>query len=256
MGGPVKVGLGVLVAALVAVLIVSATGGDDSDSPTTPTVAGGQPKSPASAKPGAGKEASKGSNSAGGGQSSSGSSAAPIEEEAAGFTESAGSEGQSGSDGSGGNGSKGNGGKVGGSGASQGSGKLGSAKKKKGSKPSSQATAGLDPEAAAASAVLESYMAARGAQDWSTACAKMTPKAISSLERFAAGGRGCAATFAAVYPFLEPGVWANTMSGPISSLGADGVAVYHGTTGKNYAMPMVKEGGGWKVAALGPTAVS
>ena len=48
------------------------------------------------------------------------------------------------------------------------------------------------------------------------------------------------------------------MTGPIVSLrieGAGGVALFHGTTGRDYTMAMVKEGGAWKVAAVGPVAV-
>jgi|GEM_PF-5269289 len=248
MGGWVKVTLGLLVAALVAVLIVSFTGGDDSTSPSTATVADGQSKGPAGAK--GAKE------SAGAGSKKGGANGVASVEEEAGFTGSSGapeeqSDDSNGSGGSG-KGSKG-GGKVGGSDAtSHGSKKK---KKKKKSKAASQAPQ-LDPETAAASAVLEAYMAARAAQNWPTACAQMTPRAIRSLERFAGAGRGCAATFAAFYPHLAPGSWDNTMTGPITSLRADGVAIYHGTTGRDYAMPMLKEGGGWKVAAVGPIAVS
>jgi hypothetical protein len=45
----------------------------------------------------------------------------------------------------------------------------------------------------------------------------------------------------------------NTLTGPIAVLrveGNKGYALYHGTGGKNYAMPMVKEGDTWKAAAL------
>lgn len=248
MGGWAKLALGVLVAALVAVLIVSFTAGDDSTSPSTATVADGRSGSSADTKSDAGPGASEGSKDGGSG---SGSAAAPAKE--GGFTGSSGGEEGSGSNGSGG--SKGSG-KVGGSGAtSGGSSKLGNAKKKKGPKAGSQAP-NLDSETAAASTVLEVYMAARAAQNWPTACAQLAPGGIKSLERFAGPGRGCAATFAAVYPRLEPGAWANTMTGPITVLRADGVAIYHGTTGKDYAMPMVKEGGAWKVAALGPVVVA
>lgn len=249
MGGWVKLALGVLVAALVAVLIVSFTASDDSTSPSTSSVADGQPKGSADTKSDAGQSAPKGSkkDAADGGASS----AVPAEE--GGFTESSGGDESSGSNDSGGRNS--NGTKVGGLGdASDGSGKVGKAKKKK-TKAASKAP-GLDPEAAAASAVLEAYMAARGTQNWPTACAQMTPKAIASLERFAGVGRGCVATFAAFYPHLAPGSWDNTMTGPITTLRADGFAIYHGTTGRDYGMPMVKEGGGWKVAAVGPIAVS
>ncbi|HVQ58607.1 MAG TPA: hypothetical protein VMS60_06830 [Solirubrobacterales bacterium] len=238
-----------------AVLIVSATGGDDSTSSSTATVADGQPKDPAEAK-GAKNSADGKPKKSGAKSDGSASGAAPAEEEA-GFTGSAGggeepSGGDTGSSGSE-KGSKG-GGKVGGLGDSASHGSKKSKKKKKKSK-AAQAPK-VDPETAAASAVLEAYMAARAAQNWPTACAQMTPKAISSLERFAGAGRGCAATFTAFYPHLVPGSWDNTMTGPITTLRADGVAIYHGTTGRDYAMPMLKEGGGWKVAAVGPTAVS
>jgi hypothetical protein len=259
MGGWVKVVLGMLVAALVAVLVISFTSGDDSTSTSTPTVADGQPNGSVDANE-AGKKASKASTKDEGGQNSAGANSAVGSNPAEELPGLASPEEPSGSpDDSSGKGS--NGGKVGGSGnASHGSGNLGKAKKKK--KKKSKTTSppsGLDPETAAASAVLVTYMTARGAGDWPTACAQMTPKAIGSLERFAAGGKGCVATFSAVYPHLEPGAWASTMTGPIASLrvtGSDGIAIYHGTTGRDYSMPMRKEGGTWKVAAIGPVAVS
>jgi hypothetical protein len=257
MGGWVKLALGVLVAALVAVLIVSFTGGDDS---STSTVADGPSSGPTDAKAGAEKSAdgkSKGGAKRAGSQAGKpAESAAPVEEEA-GFTESSGgSEEQSSGDSGSGGSSKGSegGGKAGGLGNATSQGSKKSKKKKK--KKSKAAGPTVDPDTAAASAVLEAYMAARATQNWPTACAQMTPKAISSLERFAGAGRGCAATFAAFYPHLAPGSWDNTMTGPITSLRADGFAIYHGTTGRGYAMPMLKEGGGWKVAAVGPVAVS
>ncbi|HEX6665447.1 MAG TPA: hypothetical protein VF081_02500 [Solirubrobacterales bacterium] len=259
MGGWVKVALGVLVAALVAVLVVSLTNGDDSTSPSTATVADGQSAGSADAKGDAkkgadGKSKKDGAKSDGGQAGKSAESAAPVEEEA-GFTgSSGGEEEQSSGDGNSGGSNKGStgGGKVGGLGNAT-SKKSGKKKKKK---PKANQPPKLDPETAAASAVLQAYMSARAAQDWPTACAQLAPSGIKSLERFAGPGRGCPATFSAIYPRLAPGTWANTMTGPIASLSANGIAIYHGSTGRDYAMPMVKEGGTWKVAALGPTVVA
>jgi hypothetical protein len=259
MGGWVKLALAGLVAALVAVLLISFTSGDDSTPPSTATVAEGQPKGPAEAKADAGKNAGgnpSGDKSDGGEAGNSAESAAPIEEEA-GFT-GAGSEEESGGDSGSGDANKGGsgGGKVGGLGnaASQGSKKSGKKKKKK---KASKAPP-TDPERDAASAVLVAYMSARAAADWPTACANLSPPATKPLEKVAGSGRGCVGTFTAVYPHLEPGAWANTMAGPITSLrveGASSVAFYHGTTGRDYSIPMRKEGGVWKVAALGPVVV-
>jgi hypothetical protein len=52
---------------------------------------------------------------------------------------------------------------------------------------------------------------------------------------------------------------ADTMVGPIAVLrvkGNNAYALYHGTGGKDYAMPMVKEGNSWKAAALLETEVT
>lgn len=258
MGGWAKLALGVLVAALVAVLIVSFTSDDDSTSSGTATVADGQSSDAGDAKAGDGKGAdgeSKqgGAKGDGGNANKPAESAAPVEGEA-GFTgSSGGSEEQSGGDSGSNKGSEG--GKAGGLGNATSQGSKKSGKKKKKSKKKSKAASG-DPERDAASAVLVAYMSARAAADWPTACAQLAPQGIKSLERFAGPGRGCVATFTAIYPRLAPGTWANTMTGPITILRPDGVAIYHGSTGKDYAMPMVKEGGAWKVAALGPTAIS
>ena len=55
---------------------------------------------------------------------------------------------------------------------------------------------------------------------------------------------------------LEGGVdWLNT-AGPIDSLRVDSeraFALYHGSDGSDYFMPMALEGGSWRVAGLAPT---
>lgn len=259
MGGWVKLALGVLVATLVAVLIISATGGDDSSSPSTATVADGQSDDSADKKADA-KKGADGNSKGDGGQNAGGTAGGAPAEGEFGFAGSGGgSEEQSGSSNeSSDSGDKGsNGTKAGGLGdaASKGSKKSGKKQKKKKKKPS-QAPPG-DPERDAASAVLAAYMSARAAADWPTACANLSPPALKPLEKVTGAGRGCVATFSLIYPRLAAGAWANTMTGPIVSLrveGANGIAFFHGTTGRDYTMAMRKEGGTWKVAAIGPIA--
>jgi hypothetical protein len=121
-------------------------------------------------------------------------------------------------------------------------------------------TFGQEAEAAereAASAVLEENLQARAVGDWASQCSSLTEGAIKEVKESspAAGAKTCAKALEA---FAEPlagtkSVRANTMTGPIAVLRVEGnkaYALYHGTGGKNYAMPMEKVGDEWKVAAL------
>lgn len=113
-------------------------------------------------------------------------------------------------------------------------------------------------EREAASSVLEENLQARAAGDWSTQCSSLTASAKKEVEEGAALQgviSGCAKELEAQ---AEPAsqtkaIRANTMTGPIAVLrikGNKGFALYHGTKGKDYAIPMEKEGGEWKVASL------
>lgn len=113
-------------------------------------------------------------------------------------------------------------------------------------------------EREAASTMLESYMAARAAEDWERACTIVVPSTVDGMERLVVPGGGCVATLTAFAEGLAPGAWDDTMTGPIDSLRVKDVnafALYHGTGGTDYFVQMTTQFGGvWKVAALEPTA--
>lgn len=114
-----------------------------------------------------------------------------------------------------------------------------------------------DADREAASAVLESYMAARADADWVRACTQLFPATVSSLETVLAPGGGCVGTMTAIGKRVPPSSLANTMTGPIASLrreGEHGFALYHGTNNTDYFIQMTIVGGTWKVAAIEPTA--
>ncbi len=115
-----------------------------------------------------------------------------------------------------------------------------------------------DAEREAASSVLEENLQARASGDWETQCASLTAGALKKVEEGAAtlGSKGdCAKNLEAqAQPVSSTKVIrVNTMTGPIDVLRIEGVkafALYHGTKGVDYAIPMTKEAGEWKVDSL------
>lgn len=117
-------------------------------------------------------------------------------------------------------------------------------------------------ELEATTAVLAGFMQARAEGDWAGECDYLAKAAVKPLEQLASSspqfkGGGCAAilaTFAAAAPASSR---ANTMVAGVASLrveGDRGFALYHGANGVDYFVPMSREDGEWKVAALAPSA--
>jgi len=114
-------------------------------------------------------------------------------------------------------------------------------------------------ERAAASKVLEENLRAREAGDWAIQCASLSPTGVEEVKEGTggqgAGGGGCAKELKARgEPLQRSKVFrVNTMTGPIDALrfkGNRAYALFHGTGGQDYAMPMEKIDGEWKVASL------
>lgn len=114
-------------------------------------------------------------------------------------------------------------------------------------------------EREAASRVLEENLIARASGDWAAQCASLTPAAVKEVEQGAAAQgvkKGSCAT--ELKGRAEPlqrskPLRVNTMTGPIDALrfkGSRAYALYHGTGGQDYAMPMEKIDGEWKVDSL------
>jgi hypothetical protein len=115
---------------------------------------------------------------------------------------------------------------------------------------------GDDAEREAASAVLEENLEARASGDWAGQCSSLAAEAIASLAKAPeAGGGPCEKSLETLaQPIAKTKlVRANTMTEPVAALRVEGnraFALYHGTNGVNYVMPMNKDGGEWKVGAI------
>ncbi|HVV91266.1 MAG TPA: hypothetical protein VHB53_12285 [Solirubrobacterales bacterium] len=110
-------------------------------------------------------------------------------------------------------------------------------------------------EREAASHVLERNLRSRAAGDWSAQCATLTKAVVDEIEeraRLLQIDEGCALDLKAEAEPVPKSVRADTLNGPIDVLRIDGneaYALYHGKHGLDYAMPMKKEDGVWKVAS-------
>lgn len=114
-------------------------------------------------------------------------------------------------------------------------------------------------EREAASEVLEENLQAREAGDWATQCATLSPRGVKEVEvgavALGVNGGGCAKELKGRAEPLQrsKSVRVNTLTGPIDALrfkGTRGYALYHGVGGRDYAMPMEKVDGEWKVGSL------
>jgi hypothetical protein len=113
-------------------------------------------------------------------------------------------------------------------------------------------------EREAASEVLEVNLQARAVGNWAAQCSSLSVAAIKKVEESAVAPsppEGCAKALEAQAEPLSSTkeIRSDTMTGPIAALRIEGnnaFALYHGTKGVNYAMPMSKEGDQWKVDAL------
>jgi hypothetical protein len=109
-------------------------------------------------------------------------------------------------------------------------------------------------EREAASEVLEENLEARAAGDWEAQCLTLAEPIVKGIERSAGGtGAGCAKSLEVQASSAPESILANPMTEPIAALrvgGIRGFALFHGANGKDYVMPLLKEGSEWKVASL------
>jgi hypothetical protein len=116
-------------------------------------------------------------------------------------------------------------------------------------------------EVDAATTALAGYLQARAENDWAGQCAHLAKATVAPLEQLISrspqsGGNGCAAVLSKLMAGTPASARANTLTNGIASLrleGARGFELYHGADGIDYFVPMVKEGGKWKVGALAPS---
>lgn len=113
-----------------------------------------------------------------------------------------------------------------------------------------------------ASAALTAFLDARAKGDYAAQCDNLAKAATEPLEELAARSpkvksKGCAGTLEA----LTAGAPASTRVSPMTAAGVAalriegdrGFALFHGSKGSDYFVPMAKEGGQWKVGAIGPS---
>jgi hypothetical protein len=111
-------------------------------------------------------------------------------------------------------------------------------------------------EREAASRVIERSMRARAARDWAGQCAELADLIATKLEEnasFVGAKSDCADAVARQAEQAPDSALASTLTGPIDVLRVnfdEGFAFYHGTGGKDYVIPLRKEGGEWKLESL------
>jgi hypothetical protein len=112
-------------------------------------------------------------------------------------------------------------------------------------------------EREAASTVLRESFAARETGDWKAQCETLATSLIEGIEKSAAvlgAAGGCPKTLEAQAKPVPPSSLASTLTGPIAALrineGINGFAFWHGPAGKDYVIPLIKQGGEWKLVSL------
>lgn len=118
-----------------------------------------------------------------------------------------------------------------------------------------------ESELEAADTALAGFMTARAKGDWDGMCSALAKAAVEPIEDLASRapqfkGNGCAAVLETLLSRSPASSRANTLTDGIASFrveGERGFALYHGPKGVDYFVPMIDEGGEWKVGALAPS---
>jgi hypothetical protein len=114
-------------------------------------------------------------------------------------------------------------------------------------------------EREAANVVVTESLKARQAADFKTQCETLSMGGIKGVPG-AENRKGCPAALKTTAVPLSASKEArtDTLSGPIVALrvkGKSGYALYHGNDGQNYAVPLEKEDGAWKVGSVNTTEI-
>jgi hypothetical protein len=117
-----------------------------------------------------------------------------------------------------------------------------------------------DSEREEAAAALHGFLDARAAGEWSTACSYLAATVTKDLEvlfakakRAQGAPKGCAAMLADLSQAVPRAVLLEAADVDVGSLrtsGSRGFILYHDAHHTDYEMPVVIEGGRWKVAAM------
>jgi len=111
-----------------------------------------------------------------------------------------------------------------------------------------------------ASRVIEPWMRARAATDWKKDCSYFSRRYVKALvaedaTKITDGRVKTCPQALAYFGEAASGDYKNTMSGPIDSLRigeGHGYALFHGSDGHDWALPMDRENGRWLVALAAP----
>jgi len=110
-----------------------------------------------------------------------------------------------------------------------------------------------------ATAALSAYLRARAAGDWSAACSEMAAtvrKQLALLAGPAKGkAKGCAGAYAALSAHAPAAARANLLTAGLAALrvkGEKAFALFYGPRNQKFMMPMLSEGGAWKVNQIEP----
>lgn len=115
-----------------------------------------------------------------------------------------------------------------------------------------------ESERTEASAVLDESFEARQAANFAAQCATLGKRGMEAVFGLGKGNEDPSKCAAALEKIAKPlsqskGVRKNTLSGEIAALrvrGDQAFALYHGNDGSDYAVPLEKEDGEWKVGSL------
>jgi hypothetical protein len=111
-----------------------------------------------------------------------------------------------------------------------------------------------------AAAVLAGFLAARARGDWPMACTYLSSSTRAGVQRFSGAAKrkaSCGALLAALSGSSPAATRADTFVHGLASLrikGTSGFALFYGPHNQKYVIPMVNEGGAWKVGQLAPIA--
>jgi hypothetical protein len=108
-------------------------------------------------------------------------------------------------------------------------------------------------EVEAAEAVVAAYLRARAELDGEAACSHIGRLSVRLLSNTPPDLEECAEGFVATASEIPAPERASTMTDGLASLRVEGdraYALYHGAKGVDYFIPMVKQGGEWKLAKL------
>lgn len=111
-----------------------------------------------------------------------------------------------------------------------------------------------------AAGTFHAFLDARAARAWAAACERLAPQVSESLVEGLGSTRGAGSSCAEILAGLTGAVPAATLrEAAVADVGAfrvegeRGFIIFRGADGQPYFMPMARQGGRWKVAAIAPS---